>query len=87
MLISRLVDLRKYFVYVVIMFWILHIMFVVLNVGLPGAGHGVAFSPNGYQLCAGIGTNIHIYEVTNWKLVEKLKRGTITDTAYMQVTI
>ena len=88
MLISRLVDLGEYFVDVVIMFWVLNIMFVVLNVGLPGAVYALAFSLNGHQLCASdAGGNIHIYEVTNWTLVQKLERGTITDTTYMQVTI
>ena len=63
-------------------------MFVVLNVGLPGSVRAVAFSLNGHQLCAGDSRgNIHIYEVTNWTLVQKLEGGTITDTTYMQVTI
>ena len=88
MLISRLVDLGEYFVDVVIMFLVLNIMFVVLNVGLPGYVHAVAFSLNGYQLCVGdVGGRIYIYEVTNWTLVQKLEKGTITDTTYMQVTI
>ena len=88
MLISRLVDLGEYFVCAVIMFFVLNVMFVVLNIGLAGVVYAVAFSPNGDQLCSGdVGGNIHIYEVTNWTLVQKLERGTITDTMYMQVTI
>jgi hypothetical protein len=63
-------------------------MFVVLNVGLPAIVVAVAFSPNGEQLCAGdVNGSIFLYEVSNLTLRQKLDKGTITDTTYIQVTI
>ena len=78
----------KYFVCVAIVFFVLTIIFVVLNVGLSGLVMAVAFSPNGDQLCSGDGNgNMYVYEVSSWTLVQKLEKGTITDTTYIQVTM
>ena len=64
-------------------------MFVVLHIGQSGIVHALSFSPDGTYLCAGDGSGhgrILVWAMESCTLVQKIDKGTITDTSYIQVT-
>jgi len=69
------------------MYFVLDVMVVVLHIGQSGRVDALSFSPDGTYLCAGDARgSILVWAVESCTLVQKIAKGSITDTSYIQVT-